>query len=933
MMRGLRRTAVFVTFVLLPALLFAQEIPTPGETVPASPADGFVAAEGLENWRHDYDVSGFKPGTYNILVRVTDAAGNISFGGPFNIVVDPASDLPITRIANPLPYMRAGADVNVVGTCVDDDAVDHVEVRIDDGAWNRVKGADYWSYYLATAELADGLHTLQARGIDVNGVTGTESSVPFHLDRTKPLHDIASPAFGTLVSGRLSLTGNAFDANGLKAVSYSPDDGVTWTPIKFSLDKLKNTASFSIALDTKNMPDGPSVLWFKSVDGVGSEGLTVFLYFVDNTKPELAILSPLPEETVNGDFRIIGRVYDTVGIDALDWTFGKESGQVELLPGNPYFSVPFTAPAQAGKAIVRFSARDITGNVTLTDVSCQVDPRADLPVVHVAYPEAGAVLDGPMAAAGGARDDDGVALVQWQIDGGEPVDIATDGVFSFQVPDLASGKHTLSVRATDVTGLQGPWTEISFSFVGPAPRLSLLKVIDPSGEAAFAPGLSVSTIEGKAVVIGSVEVKNLLTELSYTINGAAPVKLPLPKGTGAANFTVPLPSTLPYGVLVLRVRALDSSGKEGVIEAPLYAVNYSRPRLGPLLDFAAAAEGDEISLGPDAPFIGAFIAPYAGEDLASVSLEPATPLAAAEFEGTLVRVVSRAEGATGPTKVVATTVRGHRFEAGPFIFKTDALPPELSVTQPAFGSWYGASLALKAVASDGDALASVDYALNGGSWVPMAASGKDYDSNINLAGLSGPVYIGVRATDVAGNEAFVSTAVMVDSSAPAPQRLLPKAGDPSIGSRLYAVRPGEASWSTARIELGRNGTFEDLTWAPILTFIGDASAGSLSLRVTDRAGNVTVLDLTEGLEAVSVGTAPPPLAELKKIVGGAPSAGPAASWTGTDATGSVSWAAPFAASSDDPLLATDTGAVRVSGALSLNAVFSGVSPDPKKPEA
>ena len=80
-----------------------------------------------------------------------DAAGNVTFAIPFDLIVAPASDLPIAGIVNPLPLSRVGADLNVVGTCVDDDAVSHVELRLDDGEWVRAVGSDYWSYYLPTA--------------------------------------------------------------------------------------------------------------------------------------------------------------------------------------------------------------------------------------------------------------------------------------------------------------------------------------------------------------------------------------------------------------------------------------------------------------------------------------------------------------------------------------------------------------------------------------------------------------------------------------------------------------------------------------------------------------------------------------------------------------------------------------------------------------
>ncbi len=233
---------------------------------PAAPEDGYRPAEGLENWRHEHDLSGYKPGTYNIIVRARDSAGNMALAGPFNIVIDPASDLPLTRIAHPMPFMRIGADLNIVGTSKDDDAVQYVELSVDDGPWQKAEGGEYWSYYLSTADMEDGLHALSARSVDVNGALGPADVVRFQLDRTKPAAMVGSPPFGTLVSGRLALGGELYDANGLGSLAYSLDDGESWKALKYSLDKAKTAASFSLAIDTAKMEDGPAVLWFKSGD-------------------------------------------------------------------------------------------------------------------------------------------------------------------------------------------------------------------------------------------------------------------------------------------------------------------------------------------------------------------------------------------------------------------------------------------------------------------------------------------------------------------------------------------------------------------------------------------------------------------------------------------------------------------------------------------
>ena len=73
--------------VCLTVSLYAQDKPSA-----AVPGSDYVPVKGLENWTHEYDVSAFKPGTYNIMARAVDSAGNITFATPFNLIVDPVSD-------------------------------------------------------------------------------------------------------------------------------------------------------------------------------------------------------------------------------------------------------------------------------------------------------------------------------------------------------------------------------------------------------------------------------------------------------------------------------------------------------------------------------------------------------------------------------------------------------------------------------------------------------------------------------------------------------------------------------------------------------------------------------------------------------------------------------------------------------------------------
>ncbi|MDP3178558.1 MAG: Ig-like domain-containing protein, partial [Spirochaetaceae bacterium] len=276
--------------------------------------------DGLENWKYGLDLSEYPPGKYNLIVEGRDKAGNVTQALPMNIFVDPESDLPRISIVNPIQGMRVGGDLNIVGTCTDDDGVERVEISLDGGEYVAADGGEFWFLYLKTAELPEGRRLLDIRGVDINGLEGPPVRVAFELDRTKPTVAVESPPTGSLVSGAFSLSGNIFDANGVRSLEISDDDRTTWK--KLNLVKTKDPLSFnfSMPIDTRKFEDGPKVFSFRGVDGVGSTSNSAYMLFIDNTKPAIEIARPSPDQAINGLFVVAGAVRDTIGVKRLSYT-------------------------------------------------------------------------------------------------------------------------------------------------------------------------------------------------------------------------------------------------------------------------------------------------------------------------------------------------------------------------------------------------------------------------------------------------------------------------------------------------------------------------------------------------------------------------------------------------------------------------------------
>ncbi len=528
-------------------------------------------ARKLDSWLEKVDISERKPGKYNILITGKDLAGNEGFAGPFNMYVDPNSDLPVTRITNPLQDMRVPGNLNIVGTCIDDDAVDYVELILD-GAETpiRAKGKEYWSFYLNTNGLAEGAHVISVYGVDVNGVRGEPFTISWNLDRNRPETEVRNRALGSLVSGKFSLAGRITDGNGVKSLLYSLDNGASFEPVKLDFNKGEFAWAFNLEISTEGMKDGPAVCWFKAVDGQGSEGLYTFLYYIDNTKPTVAFITPEEGEAVDGLFTIAGVADDVNGIASVDWRAGKEGGSFELVKGNPYWIREFDARAAGGKSFdVTVTAKDNAGNAVSVTRKIPIDASRDVPLISLSSPASGSVVQGDLRISGVASDDDAIAAIWYAIDGGDPVEIATQGAFGVSVPGLSPGTHLAQVIPVDAHGTRGVPVSASFTIAGPPPSVSIPSLgADPAG----------MSVESGASIAARVDAPAGLKSLSYRITGLAEVAVPVKSGAATFDLSIPISPSFPYGLLTLEVVATDVHDRVARGVRSFYATNLSIER-------------------------------------------------------------------------------------------------------------------------------------------------------------------------------------------------------------------------------------------------------------------------------------------------------------------------------------------------------------------
>lgn len=666
-----------------------------------------IPASNINSWQEEFDLEAKKPGKYNIMITATDLGGNVYIEGPHNIMVDPNSDLPKCGITNPYPDMRVVGNLNIVGTCVDDDGVSKVELVLDEGTDHEktvlAQGTEFWSYYLDTNDLEEGAHTIRVIGYDINDEPKTnyynqnKASDPkntiltWQLDRKQPLTTVLDRSMGMLVSGNQKFHGTVEDGNGIKELSFSVDGGKTFKQVKLKRSKDFSICEFDFSIDTKKFQDGPAVLWFKAIDRASSVGLYSFLFFIDNKKPDVKIVYPAENQVMNGKFSVAGFAKDEIGVKELSWTFGDLSGTFDLVPGNPYWCVDLDTIGKKDKSSkFVIHAVDSVDNVVDVTMTIPLNQEDDKPIVSIVEPENLDVFgqDKRLIVRGIATDDDEVQSVQVQLDSKEAIVQETKGDFYFDLgttEELSAGVHKITVTATDINGVVGNPLVTSIDVIGLIPQFNEGEITVNKETTPFVNGYEIHPESGALYTVkveSGVGIKQIDTILNWGSSGSIENTVEL-KNVSSYKVDLPITAETPKGLIHYTIIATDTRDRTNKYESIFYVTNTSvvkSDELQVVLSDSRIADDGSIINNRDYPATAYLI----GGKAASVELIPETPFAKAQLVGNQIKLIpgkhDASIGSSEPVKIRVITDKGHEVYSREIIFKDDTAFPKITIT-------------------------------------------------------------------------------------------------------------------------------------------------------------------------------------------------------------------------------------------------------------
>jgi len=695
-----KRYVLFAALLFLISSLHAQE-------EESAILETYQSVDGLNQWQKTLPLEGLKDGTYNLILRGRDAAGNAVESPAVDIQIDQDSDRPRSSISYPSPFLRISGNLTVLGSAVDDDQVDRVEVRLGEGDFILAEGQEYWSHSFDTKSLKDGLHTITVRSIDIKGIEGPETKRSFYLDRSAPEIIVASHRNGDLVSRKFQLEGSISDDNGLAEFWVSRDNGSTWEAEKLKGNIKQGEATFRVSVDSRILEDGPNVLRLRSRDLQGSEGETALLVYVDNTPPKLEILYPREDKPENGKFLVGGRASDDIGIAGLKWAYkGADWVEIPVYPGDPFWSaeVDFVGEDQM---VLNFELTDIAGNISSVSLKRELNLEGDKPRIQLAPRQ-----DSHKVIKGWILDDDASKGIIYRLDKGDEISLETGRSFAIDLKDLSAGEHRLAIQGVDIFDFPGDVEEQEFFLAPEEPEILFSSDYTPKVEFDQT---TTATLSGRVIFDSG---RGMLEVIYPGREAGEQVKLEKTEDPQLFRWTIDLPGDLPLGYVPVTLKASDELG--AVKEDSAYFWNRNLTRIQE--DFGLYKDKrSQVILGRREGYDLYFH----GHPLAEASLERAIPGMDVVIEGNRVRLIPQSpllEPQGNNVRVV--TDRGTEFIQGLPEIIADFDPPVLSlegeVSQVARGAYE-----LIGEYSDDLGISALRYRLNGGEWTSLGIQGQE----------------------------------------------------------------------------------------------------------------------------------------------------------------------------------------------------------------
>ncbi|SDH76495.1 Outer membrane protein assembly factor BamB, contains PQQ-like beta-propeller repeat [Fervidobacterium changbaicum] len=448
---------------------------------------------------------------------------------------------PSVSITSPTNNSYVSGTISVVVDATDANGISKVEFYVNTTKVSEKTTAPY-TFNLNTTSYSDGQYTLKAVAYDRAGNT-KEASVSVKIDNTPPSVSITSPTNNSYVSGTISVTADATDANGISKVEFY----VNTTKVS-----EKTTAPYTFNLNTTGYSDGQYTLKAVAYDGSGKSSETSITVKVDNTPPSVSITAPENNADLSGTM--------SVNVDASD---GNGISKVELYLNTSKLGEKTTAPYtfnlnttnyNDGQYTLKAIACDNAGNKKEASISIRIDNLA--PSVSITSPENNAYVSGTIDVNVDASDGNGISKAELYLN-------------TTKLGEKTTAPYTFSLNTTTYSDGQYTLKAIAYDNVGKQNETSLTITIDNK-----APSVSITSPTNNELLSGTINV----TVDAHDENGISRVELYLNETKIAEKTSMPYTFSVdtvkyPRGKYTLKAVAYDVAANSEIAQVVIYIAN------------------------------------------------------------------------------------------------------------------------------------------------------------------------------------------------------------------------------------------------------------------------------------------------------------------------------------------------------------------------
>jgi hypothetical protein len=228
----------------------------------------------------------------------------------------------------------------------------------------------------------------------------------------------------------------------------------------------------------------------------------------DTTPPTVSITAPANATTVSGSVTVSATASDNVGVVGVQFLLdGVNLGTEDTT--SPYSATWNTTTASNGSHTLTARARDAAGNSVSASVTVTVNnPDTTPPTVSITAPANAATVLGTITVSANASDANGVAGVQFQLDGANlgAEDTAAPFSVSWNTTTAGNGSHTLSAIARDAANNKTT-ASVTVTVNNPVPDTTppTVSITSPATGATVSATISVSANASDNVGVAGVQ--------------------------------------------------------------------------------------------------------------------------------------------------------------------------------------------------------------------------------------------------------------------------------------------------------------------------------------------------------------------------------------------------------------------------------------------